>query len=417
MSGNENLLAALESLEKNRGIDRQELKRVVEESVVQGARRVIGPVNELRVNLDLISGEIRVMATLTVVERVRQPETEIELEKVAETYPHASIGDEVDWEVTPANFGRIAAQNAMQGIKQRLRQAEKSKVVGDYEDKIGDIIFGTVSRYERGDVVVNLDRTEGILRHNDRVPREDYQIGDHVCCVLTEVNTERPGPILSVSRSSPMLVQRLFEREVAEIGDNIVESKSVARVPGYRAKIAVHSHDPKVDPVGACVGVRGTRVKNIVRELNGEKVDIVRWDPDIAVFVANAMKPAELRDVQVDEEERTLKVTVNEDQLSLAIGRKGQNIRLTTRLTEWNVQIQKTEEITERRVEERLQHYADSLARSLSIPLEQADILVHNGILTVDGVTSADEADIAECLDEAAAQQIKEAARAAADHD
>lgn len=416
MSENQNLLAALEQLERNRGIDRQELKRVVEESVMQGARRVIGPVNELRVNLDLGTGQIRVMASLTVVERVRQPESEIELEKVIETYPHAEVGDEVDWEVTPANFGRIAAQNAMQGIKQRLRQAEKSKVVGDYEDKINEIVYGTVSRYERGDVVVNLERTEGIMRHADRVPREDYQIGDHVCCVLTEVNTERPGPILSVSRTSPILVRRLFEREVAEIGEGIVEIRSVARVPGYRSKIAVHSNDPKVDPVGACVGVRGTRVKTIVRELNGEKVDIVRWDPDIRVFVANAMKPAELREVTVNEEERVLKVMVNEDQLSLAIGRKGQNIRLTTRLTDWNVQIQKTEEITERRVEERLQHYADSLARALELPLEQADSLVHHGILTVDGVNTAEESDIAEWLGEEVAKQIKQAARAVANH-
>jgi N utilization substance protein A len=412
---NNDLLAMLDYLERDRGISKDVLKEVIEESLINAARRAVGPANELRVNLDLKSCEIQAIARLTVVERVRKRESEISLLDARERIPDAEIGDEIDWEVTPENFGRIAAQTARQGIMQRLRQAEKTQVVGEYEDRVGEMLYGSITRHDKGDVVVNFGRTEGVLRHNDRVPREDYHIGDHLCCVLMEVNADRPGPILQVSRSAPELVRRLFEREVAEIAEKVVEIKEVAREPGYRSKIAVHSNDSNVDPVGACVGVRGSRVKTIVRELNGEKVDIVRWSPDIATFVRNAMQPAELKDVVVEEDARKVTVVVEPDQLSLAIGKRGQNVRLTNKLTSWLVEIQRAEDLREQDFAEKLQALIQALATALDLDIETTGILVRSGIHSVEGIMAAPEADIAafDGLDDEQAALIKEKARQA----
>ena len=334
----------LEYLERDRGLDKEVLTKVIEESLVSAARKAVGPANQLRVHLDPKTGDIFALAKLQVVDKVECPDKEIDIKQVLTKNPGAKIGDELDWEVTPKNFGRIAAQTAKQGILQRLKQAEKSRISEEYSDRIGDMLNGTVSRIEKGEVVISFGRAEGVLPHQNRVPSEDYQIGDHISCILTEVNTYRHGPILVVSRNASILVQRLFEREVAETAENIVEIRGIAREPGFRSKIAVHSKDPSIDPVGACVGIRGSRVKTIVRELNGEKVDIIRWEADVSKFITNALQPAEVKSLSINEEENKVIIVVDQDQLSLAIGKRGQNARLTAKLTGLKIDIKKIDD-------------------------------------------------------------------------
>lgn len=412
---NNELISILDYLERDRGLDRAVLTKVIEEALESAARKAVGPANELRVRLNPQTGEISAIAKLRVVERVVDPHEEIALEKARLKQADVKLGDEIEWEVTPRNFGRIAAQTAKQGIMQRLRQAEKDRVRDEYSERIGEVLYGGITRFEKGDIIINLGRAEAVLRYPDRVPTEDYLIGDHTCCVLTEVNPDRQGPILVVSRSHPNLVRSLFEREVAEISENIVEIKAVAREPGYRSKIAVHSNDPRVDPVGACVGVRGARVKNIVRELNGEKVDIVRWDPDIRTFVANALQPAKIKYLKVDEENRSVIAMVDDDQLSLAIGKRGQNARLSVKLTGWKIDIQKEEDGAEKQFEEKVRQAITALAEVPGISEDYAEKLVKNGFLSKEGIAAAEASDIAEVegIDEATANAIKAAAEAA----
>ncbi len=401
----------LDYLERDRGLERDVLTKLIEESLVSAARKAVGPVNELRVHLDSKTGDIRAVSRMQVVEQVQSPDKEIDLKHARTKIPTAEIGDELDWEVTPQNFGRIAAQTAKQGILQRLRIAEKSQIREEYIDRIGELLYGSVARFERGEIVVTFGRADGLLSYKNRVPKEDFQIGDHICCILTEVNTVRQGPVLVVSRTVPELVQRLFEREVAEISEKVVEIKAVAREPGYRSKIAVVSHDSNVDPVGACVGIRGSRVKTVVRELNGEKVDIVSWSPVITDFVANALQPAEIKSLEIDEESKKVTINVDKDQLSLAIGKRGQNARLTAKLTGWKIDIKKSGQKKEVEFEEKIQHAITNLAALPGLTEDIADKLVRNGFLSIDGIKEADTADIAgiEGLDEETAEVIKQA--------
>lgn len=409
---NNELLAILDYLERDRGLDREVLTKLIEEALLTAARKAVGPANELTVHLDPKSGDILATAQLEVVERVLHPDREIGVAEARVKQPGVKVGDHIAWEVTPKNFGRIAAQTAKQGIMQRLRQAEKERVSNEYKDKLGEVLYGVVTRFDKGDIVIDFGRAEGLLKHAERVFTEDYQIGDHICCVLVDVNVTRPGPVLEVSRSSPQLVKRLFEREVTEINEKIVEIRSVAREPGFRSKIAVHSHDGKVDPVGACVGLRGSRVKTIVRELSGEKVDIIRWDADIRTFVKNALQPAEIASLQVDEASQTVHITVNPDQLSLAIGRRGQNARLTAKLTGWKVDIMRGEEKKGVSIAENMKLAADSLLAAIpGLTDEQAQKLVAEGFLSVEGLRVVDEDDLADVdgIGPVLAQQIKSA--------
>lgn len=406
---NNELVAVLDYLERDRGLDREVLVQVIEEALVSAARKAVGPANDLKVHLDPKTGDLQATATLTVVTKVEHPDSEIALEKARTRHPEAQLDDEVLWEVTPSNFGRIAAQAAKQGIMQRLRQAEKSRVEDDFKDRIGEVLYGVVTRYEQRDVIIDFGgRAEGVLRRDQRVPTEDYQNGDHVCCLLTDVNASRPGPILMVSRTHPDLVRRLFEREVGEIADGIVEIKGVAREAGFRTKIAVHSNDSKVDPVGACVGIRGSRVKTIVRELSGEKVDIVRWDPHLETYIANALQPAKLKSMSIDEEKKQVKILVDADQLSLAIGKKGQNARLTHKLTGMKIDIKKLEEKKEISLEERIHQAAEALASLPNISADLAELLVQNGFLSADGLRAATLEDLTaiDGIDEEAARTI-----------
>ena len=411
---NNELLAVLDYLENERRIKRETLIELVEDSLLAAARKAIGPANDLRVKIDPETGDIQAWAKLMVVEEVENPESEVSYADAVRRQPDIKIGEEIEWEVTPENFGRIAAQNAKQTIMHRLRQEEKRLVCAEYEDRIGHLLSGVVIRVERGDVFVDLTRTEAAMRYHDRIPGEEYQPGDHITAILTRVNATEPGPSLFLSRSHPKLVARLFEREVSEIGEGLVEIKAVAREPGYRSKIAVHSDRESVDPVGACVGLRGSRVKTVVRELGGEKVDIIRWNPDISTFVGNALQPAKLSRVDLDEENHVVYIKAPEDQLSLAIGKKGQNARLAAKLTGWRIDISRLEAPGELEFEDKVQEAINRLVEQIPLlDAETAGRLVANGFVSVEGLLAAEAEDLAdiEGIDEERAVKILEEAQ------
>ena len=413
---NNEMLAMLEYLENDRGIPRDTLIALIEDALAGSAKKVLAMTHDVRVKIDSKTGDIRAFAQVTVVEGFKRSDNEVLLKDVQKKFPSAAVGDQLEWEVTPANFGRIAAQTAKQTIMQKLRQAEKVRVAEDNKDKIGQLLVGVVHKIEKGDVFIDFHRAEGIMRHNDKIPGEDYQVGDHITTLLVAVNPDKAGPCLEVSRSHPDFVRCLFEREVSEIGEGLVTIKAVAREPGYRTKIAVDSTEPRVDPVGACVGVKGMRVKNIVRELAGEKVDIIRWCKDIGNFVENALQPAVLAGVKMDAASNTVRVTVPEDQLSLAIGKRGQNARLASKLTGWKIDINRAEKVEgteELSFEERVKKATETLAAVAGIGSETAATLVQNGFLTLEGILAAEAADLAaiEGLDAARAEEILEIAR------
>lgn len=378
-------------------------------------RKSIGRVRDLRVEINRKTLEIKAFASIQVVDFVRNRDEEISLDDAQAKYPgkNYKLGDLIEIEVTPRNFGRIAAQTAKQAIIQKLRMAEKDKVYAAYKDHVGAIVTGTVRRFDRSDVFVDLGDAEGVMPSKERVPSEEYQIGDRIRFLLLNLDAQAQGTQLTLSRANPDFIKKLFELEVSEIADGTVEIKGIAREAGFRTKIAVHSNDEKVDPVGACVGLRGQRVKNIVRELSGEKVDIVKWSTDIKTFVTNSLAPAKLLRLEVDEIENAVKVIVEADQLSLAIGKKGQNARLTAKLTGWKVDIQKDEgDIS---FEEKISRATDQLAAVEGIGREHAEKLVASGFLTLEGILAAEIQDLVdvEGFDADVAQQVRSAAEAA----
>jgi len=389
---NNELQAVFEYLERERGLDKETLIRVVEEAMLSASHKNILRNNNLRVHIDRKTYDVRVLANLQVVEEVAVVSEQIPLKEARRVKPDARLGEEIEVEVTPRDFGRIAAQTAKQAILQRIRQAEKDRVFADYKERAGDIVSGAVRRFERRDVIVEIGRAEAILPESERVPIEDYQIGEPIRAYILEVRQAAHGPDIVLSRASPDFVKRLFQLEVSEIADGTVEIRGIAREPGFRTKLAVFSRDDKVDPVGACVGLRGMRVKNIVRELSGEKIDIIRWHPDVRTFVTNALSPAKLTKVDVDEPTRTVKILVEPDQLSLAIGKRGQNARLTSKLTGWRVDIEKTAaEVT---FEEKVRHAVADLAAIEGVGPEFAERLVQAGFLTKEGILAAEAADL-----------------------
>ncbi|MEW6160721.1 MAG: transcription termination factor NusA, partial [Verrucomicrobiota bacterium] len=307
----------------------------------------------------------------------------------------AQIGDEVEVEVTPANFGRIASQNAKQALMQHIRRAEKELIFTEFKDRTGDIVSGTVRRFDRSDVSVDLGKYEALLPNRERVPTEEYQIGERIRCYVKAVDSTAHGPEIILSRADPQFVVKLFQLEVSEISDGTIEIKGIAREPGFRTKLAVWSRDEKVDPVGACVGLRGQRVKNIVRELNNEKVDIIKWDPNIRNYITNALAPAKLKAFEIDEANKRVKILVSEDQLSLAIGKRGQNARLTSKLTGWHVDIE-PEHVATMGFEEKVAQAVEAVASIPGITREQADILVHHGLKSLEDLLQAEVSDLAE---------------------
>lgn len=411
---NNDFLAVLEYLENERQLSREILIELIEDSLLGAARKAVGPVNELRVKINPQTGDINAWATLKVVERVSEPENEISIEDARHQKNDVKPGDIAEFEVTPSDFGRIAAQTTKQLIMQGLRKADKVRICREFSDRVGTLLSGAVTKVEHGDIYVTLPRSaEALMPYSERIPGEDYQIGDHFTGLLIRINEEKSGPSLILSRAATDFVRALFEREVSEIGEGLLEIKAIAREPGYRTKIAVASTNPSVDAVGACVGLRGNRVKNIIRELAGEKVDIIYWTDDIKAFAANALQPAKLAKVSEDRENHELLIEVPEDQLSLAIGRKGQNARLAAKLTGWRIEIKSlgSEEKTE--FESKVRQAVTSLAEQLELPEDLAAKLVDNGFVSVEGILEADENDLAaiEGIDSEAAEKIMEAVR------
>ena len=337
-------------------------------------------IETLRAAVDTKKGETKIYAVLTVVatEDYSDKFNEVPMTTAVKKNPDAQPGDIQEFNVTPKDFGRIAVQTAKQTMMQRLRQAEKEMIYEEFKDRAGDVVSGTVRRFERNDVMIDLGKFEGIMPNRERVQGEEYNIGDRIRAYVLAVENEGRGPEIILSRSHPNFVRRLFEAEVNEISDRTVEIRGIAREAGFRTKVAVWSSDPKVDPVGACVGMRGARVKNIVRELNNEKVDIIRWSEDPKEFVREALKPAELRSITVDEATHTVHVTVDEIDLSKAIGRKGQNARLSSRLMGWDVQVRR-DESKEEQFKEKIGGAAHTLADQLGITDELANKLTLAG--------------------------------------
>jgi N utilization substance protein A len=412
---NADFLAILDFWEREKGISKDVLIAAVQEALVSAAKKAVGPARELRVAIDPKSGDIRAYAKLVVSEKVISKHDQISVFDARRIKGDAVLGDELEVEVTPADFGRIASQNAKQALMQHIRRAEKELIYAEFRDRTGDIVSGTVRRFERSDVTIDLGRYEALLPNRERVPTEEYQIGERIRCYVKAVETTPHGPEIILSRAAPEFVVKLFQLEVSEIGDGTIEIKGIAREPGFRTKLAVHSRDEKVDPVGACVGLRGQRVKNIVRELNNEKVDIIRWDPNVKTFVTNALAPAKLKSFDVDEANRRMRIWVSPDQLSLAIGKRGQNARLTSKLTGWQVDIDAEQTAAALGFEEKVALAVEAVAAIPGITPEQANILVHAGLTSLEDLASADATDLAAIpgLGESAAT-ILEAARAEA---
>ncbi len=411
---NADFLAVLEFWEREKGISRDILVGAVHESLLSAAKKAVGPARELRVAIDPKNGDIKAFAKLVVSERVTSIHDQISLFDARRIKPDAQVSEEIEKEVTPVGFGRIAAQYAKQALMQQLRRAEKQLIFTEFKDRVSDIISGTVRRFDRSDVIVDLGKYEALLPNRERVPTEEYQVGERIRCYVKAVEQGPHGPEIILSRSDPRFVIKLFQLEVSEINDGTIEIKGIAREPGFRTKLAVWTRDEKVDPVGACVGLRGQRVKNIVRELNNEKVDIIRWDPNVRTFITNALNPAKLKAFEIDEVNKRAKVIVSEDQLSLAIGKRGQNARLTSKLTGWQVDVE-PEVVVTKGFEEKVAEAVQSLAAIPGISREQADVLVHHGLTRLEDLLQADLSDlagIAQLGDAAAA--ILEAARSEA---
>lgn len=404
-------------MEKERGIDRESLVQMVEAALVAASKKSAGFTSDLHVTIDRTTLQITTTVTKEIVELVNSRDQQISLSEAVKIKPDAKIGDTVEVEIPTKTFGRIAAQTAKQAIIQKIRQAENEIVVKEYKDRVGDIVSGSIVRVERGDIIIDLGRVETIMPARERVPLEDYQIGDHIRAYIVSVQDHSSGYHVVLSRSHPNFVKRLFELEISEIADHTVEIKGVAREAGYRTKIAVVSHDEKVDPVGACVGMRGMRVKNIIRELMGERIDIVRWHEDIKTYVTNALAPAKLKKVSLDEAEHKATVIVTTDQLSLAIGKRGQNARLTSKLLGWKIDIQKDKDDIS--FDEKISQAVEGLAKVPGIDQEKAGKLVHAGFLTIEGIVEAAVNDLEETtgFDAETAKAIHEAAAAAMPQD
>jgi N utilization substance protein A len=420
------IVALIEYYEKEKGIDRDKVVAALEFAFISAYRKMVpgaDAIETLRADVNTRKGETRIFASLGVVpdEEYSDKFNEVPLSTALKKKPDAQPGDTLEFNVTPKDFGRIAVQTAKQTMMQRLRQAEKEMIYEEFKDRAGDIVSGTVRRFERNDVMIDLGKFEGLMPNKERVQGEDYNIGDRIRCYVLAVENEGRGPEIILSRSHPNFVRRLFEAEVNEISDHTVEIRGIAREAGFRTKVAVWSSDPKVDPVGACVGMRGARVKNIVRELNNEKVDIIRWSEDPEEFIREALKPAELRSISVDKENKIVHVTVDEADLSKAIGRKGQNARLSSRLMGWDVQVRR-DESKEEQFKEKIGGAAHTLGEQLGITDELAEKLTLAGGISPEFIIGMSENDIAEALeisqDQAApilerARQLVEAANAA----
>ncbi|MGK2741892.1 transcription termination factor NusA [Tepidicaulis sp. LMO-SS28] len=410
------LLQIADAVAREKSIEREIVLDAMAEAIQKAARSRYGAENEIRARIDPKTGEIRLVRLLEVVEQVENDATEVDLKGAQRRNPAARVGDLIEDELPPVDFGRIAAQTAKQVIVQKVRDAERERQFEEYKDRIGEIVHGQVKRAEYGNVVVDLGRGEAIVRRDELLPRETFRTGDRIRAYIYDVRREQRGPQIFLSRSHPQFMAKLFAQEVPEIYDGIIEVKSVARDPGSRAKIAVFSNDNSIDPVGACVGMRGSRVQAVVNELQGEKIDIIEWSQDPATFIVNALAPAEVAKVVLDEDAERIEVVVPDDQLSLAIGRRGQNVRLASQLTGWDIDILTEAEESERRQAEFVQR-SGAFMEALDVDEVIAQLLASEGFASVEEVAYVPVDEIAEIegFDEETAQEIQNRALDAID--
>jgi transcription termination/antitermination protein NusA len=406
------LLQIADAVAREKAIDRGIVIAAMEDAIAKAARSRYGAETDVHAEINAKTGELRLARHLLVVEVVENPSNQISLEDARRRNPAAQVGDTIADALPPLEYGRIAAQSAKQVIVQKVREAERDRQYQEYKDRIGDIVNGIVKRVEYGSVVVDLGRGEAIVRRDEMLPREVFRNGDRIRAYIYDVRREPRGPQIFLSRTHPQFMAKLFAQEVPEIYDNIVEVKAVARDPGSRAKIAVISRDSSVDPVGACVGMRGSRVQAVVNELQGEKIDIIPWSPDIATFVVNALAPAEVAKVVLDEERERIEVVVPDQQLSLAIGRRGQNVRLASQLTGWDIDILTEQEESERRQAE-FENRTKMFLEALNVDEVMGQLLASEGFGSVEDLALVDQREIAsiEGFDEETAEELQTRAR------
>ena len=406
------LLQIADAVAREKSIDRQIVVDAMQDAIAKAARSRYGEENEVHAEINTKTGELRLARHLQVVETVENPAVEITVDEAKRHNPAAQVGDVIADPLPPFDFGRIAAQSAKQVIVQKVREAERDRQYDEYKDRIGEIVNGAVKRVEYGNVFVDLGRGEAIIRRDEMIPRETFKVGDRARAYVYDVRREPRGPQIFLSRTHPQFMAKLFGQEVPEIYDGIVEVKAVARDPGSRAKIAVISRDSSIDPVGACVGMRGSRVQAVVGELQGEKIDIIPWSPDVATFVVNALQPAEVAKVVLDEEADKIEVVVPDEQLSLAIGRRGQNVRLASQLTGWDIDILTEQEESERRQKEFLQR-TDLFMNALNVDETVGQLLASEGFRNVEEVAYVDLSELAsiEGFDEDTASEIQSRAQ------
>ena len=415
MAMNDNLLAVVNFIERERGVDREIVLIAIEQAIQQAARRNPGVTNDLRVAIDRKDLSLHVYDTMVVSDEDTGTGF-ISVARARRIKPEAVEGDTIEIEMPAAKLGRIAAQTSRQMIMQKIREAERSNTFNDFKGRIGEIVSGTVTGNSHRDLFVMVGKTEMVLPAKERIPTEEYSVGDTIRAIVHNVKAEANGPAVTLSRASGEFVRTLFRLEVSEIADGVVEIMGVARDPGFRSKLAVRTLDEKVDPVGACVGLKGARVRNIVRELNGEKIDIVRWSDDIKNYIGQALAPAKLESVEVDPDGgNTVHVTVAPDQYSLAIGKRGQNVRLTSKLTGWHVDITKAMALAS--FEDQKAEAIKTLAETFSVSTAVATQLADAGFLSVEGIVECDEEGFiaATGLDEVTAKGIYAAAQAVAE--
>lgn len=406
------LLQIADAVAREKGIEMDIVLSAMADAIQKAAKARYGQENDIRVDIDPKTGETKLLRVVTVVELVENDDTEISLAIAQRDNPDAALGDEVIDELPPVEFGRIATQAAKQVIVQRVREAERERQYEEFKDRVGEIINGVVKRVEYGNAVLDLGRSEAVVRRDNLIPREVFRPGDRIRAYIQNVRREQRGPQVILSRTDPAFMSKLFMQEVPEIYDGVIEVRAVARDPGSRAKIGVISNDPGIDPVGACVGMRGSRVQAVVNELQGEKVDIIPWSPDPAAFIVNALAPAEVTKVVLDEDVQRIEVVVPDEQLSLAIGRRGQNVRLASQLTGWDIDIMTEAQESERRQTEFVERTA-LFMEALDVDEMIAQLLASEGFATVEEVAYVPVEEIThiEGFDEETAQEIQNRAR------
>ncbi|QGZ35724.1 transcription termination factor NusA [Stappia indica] len=406
------LLQIADAVAREKTIDRGIVIAAMEDAIQKAARSRYGSETEVRAEINPRTGEIKLQRLLLVVDSVENTSTEIDKAEALRRNPMAQIGDYIAEPLPPLDFGRIAAQSAKQVIVQKVREAERDRQYDEFKDRIGEIVNGVVKRVEYGNVIVDLGRGEAIVRRDELIPRELFRNGDRIRAYVYDVRREQRGPQIFLSRTHPQFMAKLFAQEVPEIYDGVIEIRAVARDPGSRAKIAVISKDSSIDPVGACVGMRGSRVQAVVGELQGEKIDIIPWNPDHATFIVNALQPAEVAKVVLDEDAERIEVVVPDEQLSLAIGRRGQNVRLASQLTGWAIDIMTEHDESERRQKE-FTDRTQLFMEALNVDEVVGQLLASEGFASVEEVAYVEREEVAtiEGFDEETADEIQARAR------